>query len=100
MRWIALFGTAVTLAVSLVVFVGYFDMPGVHDARRADQSLASRTRATAADAGGIRPIRRPGPTNGLRPAAANDWVVRVPWIPAFNIEYFLGVDGISCRSSC
>ena len=29
MRWIALLGTAVTLAISLIVMIGYFDVPGV-----------------------------------------------------------------------
>ncbi|MBI4405375.1 MAG: NADH-quinone oxidoreductase subunit M [Deltaproteobacteria bacterium] len=30
-----------------------------------------------------------------RGSAAAQFVERVPWIPAFNIEYFIGVDGLS-----
>ena len=30
-----------------------------------------------------------------RPSGKNDLMVRHPWIPAFNIQYYLGLDGIS-----
>ena len=30
-----------------------------------------------------------------RTTAAMQFVERVPWIPAFNIEYYLGIDGLS-----
>jgi NADH-quinone oxidoreductase subunit M len=82
MRWIALFGTAITLAISIVVFMGYLEQPGVTTPgslasldRRVDTAVASEGAA--------------------RPADSADWVARLPWIRQFNIDYFLGVDGIS-----
>src|SRR5581483_5668992 len=36
-----------------------------------------------------------GTAVGLRPPPSNDWIARLPWIRQFNIDYFLGVDGIS-----
>src|SRR5262249_13365423 len=49
----------------------------------------------AADASGVRIDPQAGRGTGARPNASGDWVGRVPWIRQFNIEYFLGVDGIS-----
>jgi NADH-quinone oxidoreductase subunit M len=83
MRWLALFGTAVTLALSIVLLIGYLGLPGVTTPGGLS-SLESRVDiATVAQSG------------GLRPADSSDWIARLPWIRQFNIEYFLGVDGIS-----
>src|SRR5437868_14255976 len=85
MRWLALFGTAITLAVSIVVLVGYLDLPGVTTPGGLS-SLQSRVDVTTG-------AQLPG--GGLRPPDSADWIARLPWIRQFNIEYFLGVDGIS-----
>ncbi len=84
MRWWSLLGTAVTFVISLIVFIGYYN--GVFDFNTNDRNatlLASRVDAADARVG------------DNRPAEANDWVARYDWIKRFNIEYFLGVDGIS-----
>jgi NADH-quinone oxidoreductase subunit M len=85
MRWTALFGTALTLGVSLCVFVLYLQQvyqfhngpaqPGASLNERADKLIAAEL-------------------NG-DPPAHNDWVGHEEWIKRFHIYYFLGVDGIS-----
>ncbi len=91
MRWLALFGTAVTLGISIIVFISYLDeVPGV-TTPGGWSSLEARTDA-AAQAQGV--LGR-APATGARPPDSQDWISRVPWIKQFNIEYFLGVDGIS-----
>jgi NADH-quinone oxidoreductase subunit M len=89
MRWWALLGTAVTLVLSIYIFMDYYNstaqvlskdgIPG-HDqstllAARGDKALENALSVHARD--------------------SNNWAVRVPWIKKFNIEYYLGVDGIS-----
>jgi NADH-quinone oxidoreductase subunit M len=84
MRWFALLGTAVTLVLSLCMFIMYYTQ--VYDAHLSDSShtlLGYRVDQAAASALRFDPHR------------SDDWVARYPWIPRFNIEYFLGVDGIS-----
>src|SRR5690242_4731797 len=93
MRWLALFGSAVALAASIVMLIGYLDLPGVVTPGGLS-SLESRTDTTAA-AQGAQQNPQTGVRTGLRPPASDDWVSRIPWIKAFNVEYFLGVDGIS-----
>jgi len=93
LRWWALFGTAGTLSVSLCVVVGYYNMLDGHmdKAGRPLHSTISRldNRADqqASDLAAETP--RPGAF------AADDWVARRPWISAFNVDFALGVDGIS-----
>src|SRR5437763_17214885 len=67
MRWLALFGTAATLAVSIVVLIGYLDLPGV-TAPGTLSSLESRADTAAAAAG------------AMRPPDSADWVARLPWV--------------------
>jgi NADH:ubiquinone oxidoreductase subunit 4 (subunit M) len=90
MRWWSLFGTALTLGVSIAVFI-YFKAevvdPNVGSGRDehvadARQSLLARS----ADAD------RQGED---APANSKDWITRSEWVKGFNIDYFLGVDGIS-----
>ncbi len=89
MRWWSLFGTALTLGVSLCMFINFYkytiEAHGVlHDPdSRVKAGLLWRTdKADVAAAEG-------------KPAEANDWVARYPWIERFHIDYFLGADGIS-----
>jgi NADH-quinone oxidoreductase subunit M len=92
MRWWSLFGTAATLGASLFMFVlfrydtveQYSILPGqpnVEQARR-EASLAGRQWAIE---------RRP--KSDVQPY--DDWIARYDWIPNFNIEYYLGADGLS-----
>jgi NADH-quinone oxidoreductase subunit M len=83
MRWWSLFGTALTLGVSLVVFVWYLQMNQTYGGA-ADSRASLSVRADALDAGQLG-----------APLKGYDWLARVPWIPRFNINYYLGLDGIS-----
>jgi NADH-quinone oxidoreductase subunit M len=89
MRWWSLFGTALTLGASLCMFINFykytFETHGVlndADSRKQAGLLLRTDKADLALAAG-------------RPAEANDWVARYPWIARFQIDYFLGADGIS-----
>src|SRR5262249_40030746 len=93
MCWWSLAGTAATLGRSIGVFVLYksnvvaFGRAGSLSERenRSAMSLESRTaRMDAAAAAG-----------GTEQFSGTDWVSRYPWIKRFNIDYFLGIDGIS-----
>ncbi len=81
MRWWALGGTALTLGVSLCIFVWFLRMQEFHGVDKAGSSLAGRM--SELDKGGAPPV------------LSNDWVTRIPWIGQFNINYTLGIDGIS-----
>ncbi len=83
MRWWSLFGTALTLGVSLCIFVWFLQMHQFHNGP-AQPGASLNARADALD------NAAPG-----TPPPANDWVARVPWIGRFSINYFLGLDGIS-----
>jgi NADH-quinone oxidoreductase subunit M len=93
MRWIALLGTGVTLALSLIVLIGYLEVPGV--LTPGDRAGLEKRAADAAAKQAITIDAQSGQTKGGGPADPNDWIGRIPWIKAFNIEYYLGVDGIS-----
>jgi NADH-quinone oxidoreductase subunit M len=84
MRWWSLLGTAVTLVLSICMFISYYN--GVIDRHLADKSMTSL--GARVDESVTRSVRG-------NPPLADDWVARYPWIPRFNIDYFLGVDGIS-----
>jgi NADH-quinone oxidoreductase subunit M len=90
MRWWTLFGTALTLGLSIGMFFSFrystLEQPnvltGVADVERA--SLDYRARAD--DVREVEEHKAPLP---------DDWLARYPWIPRFHIDYYLGVDGIS-----
>jgi NADH-quinone oxidoreductase subunit M len=83
MRWWSLFGTALTLGVSLCMFVMYKqDVVDAHIGDSRAQTLSARAAA----------IEEAGPGNERR---GNDWLASYPWIPHFNIKYTVGTDGIS-----
>jgi NADH-quinone oxidoreductase subunit M len=85
MKWWCLFGTALTLGLSLCMFVFFtngdplgrsVDSPVKHSlADRVEQANERETKGES---------RLP-----------SDFVARYSWIPTFDIEYFLGADGIS-----
>src|SRR5271165_516029 len=89
MCWWSLVGTAVTLGISIAVFINF--KTGVLDVYSAGEPGAlTRAKATLerrVQASDERPVGTP--------AAGNDYVSRYDWIKRFNIEYFLGLDGIS-----
>src|SRR5262249_55793271 len=87
MRWWSLFGTALTLGVSLCMFVRY--KADVIDFRKEDVK-SSREQSTLL----VRANAMDNAKTGAPPSSAN-WLARIPWIQRFNIDYYLGADGIS-----
>src|SRR6266540_731850 len=83
MRWWSLLGTAVTFSLSLVLFIDYLGMMDVNLAQPQATTLASRADRDAAV------------TTQTEARKSQDMLGRVPWISRFNIDYYLGVDGIS-----
>src|ERR1700676_1597363 len=71
MRWWSLIGTAVTLVLSICMFISYYQWV-VQKGPRTESSYLDR-----------------------RVDESRDWIARYDWIPRFKIQYFLGVDGIS-----
>src|SRR5262249_53917775 len=83
MRWWSLFGTALTLGVSLCIFVLWYAQNIERHAGNLEEASLN-FRADQLDRGFVG-----------EPQKAQDWMTKVPWIPRFNINYFLGLDGIS-----
>jgi NADH-quinone oxidoreductase subunit M len=95
MRWWSLLGTAATFVVSVCLFINYLAM------------LDFKRDANA----GRAEIARPSPGTSLADRAkkaddlwnkdgqflkdADDQLARYPWISTFNIDYYIGIDGIS-----
>ena len=91
MRWWAVFGAAGTLALSLCVVVGYYNLLDSHlDVNGMPRySVHTRldVRADKAASDAAQPIPKA--------LQSGDWVARRPWIALFNAQFALGVDGIS-----
>ena len=98
-RWISLIGTALTLTVSLVIFVGFCNMLDRHSERGVmDRHAQGSLLESRVDKDAARPQLNETPDGrgvGAEDHLADDYVSRTPWINRFNIEYFLGIDGIS-----
>src|SRR5262249_2852863 len=89
MRWWALIGTAGTLGISLGLFVNFYkDTLGAHGVLNDPASRVKAGLPWRAEQAELAQIAG-------RPADANDWVARYPWIERFHIDYFMGADGIS-----
>jgi len=93
-KWLALGVCLGTFALTLVAFVSYLT-PNEAGVVPASSSLADRvlnnmiTRMPdGQDSTGME-------ITGNGRDGRNDLVVRLPWIPSFNIQYYLGLDGIS-----
>jgi len=90
-RWWALFGSAITLALSLCMLIDYYAMldsrsdRGVRSLHHPQTSLEARVDEAAYRG------KRDVPNMQL----GRDWVARVPWISRFDINYAIGIDGIS-----
>ena len=90
-RWWALFGAAVTLVLSMCVLIDYYGLldsysdRSVRSLHHPKTTLESRADEAASRAAAPIP----------EPRRAHDWVARVPWIERFNIQYAVGIDGIS-----
>ena len=89
MRWFALFGAAGTLAVSLCTLIDY------HRLLESQSDRATRSMYhpdTRLDSRADEALARSA-TN--RSFLSDDLVVRRPWVSKFDVDYALGVDGIS-----
>jgi NADH-quinone oxidoreductase subunit M len=91
-RWFATFGAAVALVLSLCLFIDFYALldsqsdRGVRSLHHPATQLESRV-----DEANRRANARPVP----EPQLGRDWVAKVPWIPRFDINYSIGIDGIS-----
>src|SRR5712691_8143461 len=93
MRWWTLTGTAVTLVASICMFISYYTMLDRYQPDRGETSFHGSQSNLDYRAEKLRLAESDVPKGESK--AGEDWVARRPWIPQFNIEYFLGVDGIS-----
>jgi NADH-quinone oxidoreductase subunit M len=90
MRWFALLGSAATLVVSLFMLVDYYNL------LNSDTSNPARISMHGDQATLDYRVAEAGKRDGqMTPPVFQDYVSRKPWIEKFNIEYFLGLDGIS-----
>src|SRR5262245_55905792 len=88
MRWFTLLGTAVTFVFSAVLFIDYLAMQDRKLDALNNRPLPSASLMARVDADKLKAAE-----NHTRDD--HDLVTRLPWIRNFNIEYFLGIDGIS-----
>src|SRR5947208_9699461 len=93
MRWCALFGTALTLLASILMFISYLLMLDSYPPDRGETSTHNAgsnldVRAEKAAQAGAGVARSES-------MSTSDWVARRQWIKQFNIDYYLGTDGIS-----
>jgi NADH-quinone oxidoreductase subunit M len=100
-KMVALATTAFTFLLTVWAFLMYVTgNPAPSSVPLAERALANRLDQPAAAPGGPS-VPTDGPTRDLSALATeahdqpNDLVTRQAWIPYFNIQYFLGVDGIS-----
>jgi NADH-quinone oxidoreductase subunit M len=93
MRWWSLVGTAATFIISSFVFIDYYhylDGKPDENAARAGQKRASKSTTLAA-----RAEKAANEDDKNKASEDRDMLARYPWISRFNIDYYLGIDGIS-----
>jgi NADH-quinone oxidoreductase subunit M len=83
-RWVSLVSTLATFVVSLLILAVYLTEDQAQTSLRERAANNVVTTTTGIDQVTVD-----------ESAGQSDLVVRRPWIPAFHIEYYLGVDGIS-----
>lgn len=90
-RWFATFGAAAAMVLSFCLFIDYYSMLD----SRSDRGVKSLHHpATQLDARVDEASRRA--TKDVPEAQlGRDWVAKIPWIPRFDINYAIGIDGIS-----
>ena len=72
MRWWTLFGTTLTMAVSICMFIAYYmEVADAYNHNPEAQTLSKR----------VENLDEPG-----HESRDMDWVTRYPWIPHFNIN--------------
>jgi NADH-quinone oxidoreductase subunit M len=92
MRWWSLCGTALTLGLSLCMFVSFYR--DTIDFPRAKPEMPDFEQTRDKASLNYRELKQElQPASAVQPS--DDWLARYPWIPRFHIEYYLGTDGIS-----
>jgi NADH-quinone oxidoreductase subunit M len=92
LRWWALVGAAATLTLGACRFVDYYALLETYSDRNLASLYHPETRLEA------RSDRAFADANALplpKPYRSDDLLTRRPWVSAFNIDYALGIDGIS-----
>src|SRR5258708_3147338 len=89
MRWVTLIGTAMTLGVSLCMFISFYHDTIEFTGAGTDPTGVSVIRATLGDRAYKADFASTGSVH-----LSNDWLARYSWIPRFNVDYYLGADGI------
>ena len=86
MRRITLFGTAVTMVLSIWMFIDFYNDVVEFNSSNTDHSRSSLN---------ARVDEALNANASSKSHSGSDWVGRYPWIKEFGIEYYLGIDGIS-----
>jgi NADH-quinone oxidoreductase subunit M len=91
MRWWSLLGTALTLVLSLYLYIDFSKMldERLGEGGRPNEKTTLLARHDAA----VALYHGTGDKTGRR--EGDDWLSRYQWIPRFNIDYYIGIDGIS-----
>ena len=86
-KWTALAFTGMTFLLTLSAYWSY-----VGEGSKASAPLIDRIKSNVLEA-----AEKGGEATSVKETGAglNDLVARRPWIPSFQIEYFIGLDGIS-----
>src|SRR5262245_33695197 len=91
LRWLALFGAAGTLAISLCMWVDYYRVLEFHSDRTTKSMYHPESSLEARLARQVSNAAKDVPG----PFLSNDLVVYRPWIEQFDIHFAIGVDGLS-----
>ena len=90
-KWFSLAVTSVTLLLTIVAYHSYTQANSA-----ASASLQDRARNNVVEPEeGLTLMTRSSEQVVGRPDGHGDLMYRAPWIPSFNIQYYLGLDGIS-----
>jgi NADH-quinone oxidoreductase subunit M len=87
-RWVSLAFTSLTFLITLVVLAAYLTDGPAAGSRAPLRERAANNKLVVSDG------QEPTLSDESGPGE-HDLVVRRAWIPYFNIQYYLGVDGIS-----
>src|ERR1051325_5775129 len=84
MRMITLLGTAVTMVLSIWMFIDYYNNVVDFNSTNPDHNKSTLN---------ARVDEALNANAASKSRSNSDWVARYPWIREFGIEYYLGVDG-------
>ena len=90
-RWWALIGTAATLILSLCLLIEYYALLD----SRSDRGLKSLHHPKSLLDARVDEAMRHEANDNRGAVQGFDWVASVPWIPRFDINYAIAIDGIS-----